>query len=184
MQSFQITNNSNFQNSWRPVLHFHLFQRCPWAWASLKFSVVIMQTSYPGILPHPPRQMRDNVVLRNGKWRKSFSCIPLYNSLFYKKFYCDKKSSNIEGRNKSKNNKKILLFMYLCICCSLSICVLVSPIHPFIENVMDPIYLHISFSGTVVEKQVWCEDFIFLGWEVGIIIKQKELKFISTIHVA
>lgn len=29
------------------------------------------------------------------------------------------------------------------------------------ENVMDPIYLHMSFSVTITEKQVWCGDFIF-----------------------
>lgn len=127
--------------------------------------------------PIHPRQMRDNVVLRNVRWRKRFSCLPLYNSLFYKKFYRDENPLTFKKETKAKTvNKTSLLSTYLCIHCSLSLCVLVSPIHLFIENVMDPIYLHVSFSGTVVEKQVWCEDFIFLGWEGGIIIiKRKEL---------
>lgn len=56
--------------------------------------------------PIHPRQMRDKVVLRNAKWRKRFSCIPLYNSLFYKKFYCDKNPLTLKEETKAKTIKK------------------------------------------------------------------------------
>lgn len=89
--------------------------------------------------PIHPRQMRDNVVLRNVRWRKRFSCLPLYNSLFYKKFYRDENPLTLKKETKAKTvNKTSLLSTYLCIHCSLSVCVLVSPIHLFIEKCDGP----------------------------------------------
>lgn len=72
--------------------------------------------------PIHPRQMRDNVVLRNVRWRKRFSCLPLYNSLFDKKFYRDKNPLTLKEETV---NKTSLLSTYLCIHCSLSVCVCV-----------------------------------------------------------
>lgn len=96
-----------------------------------------------GILPYQ-RQIRDNVALRNAKWRKSFSCIPFFDTLFYTKFYCDKKPLMLREETKTKTIKTISVYIFIHSLISLSVYIGIyhSPIC-VIENAMDPVYLHI-----------------------------------------
>lgn len=122
-----------------------------------------------GILPYQ-RQIRDNVALRNAKWRKSFSCIPFFDTLFYTKFYFDKKPLMLREETKTKTIKKICLHIYTFTDQSQCIYRYLSFTYLRYRKCDGPrLFTH---SVTVVEKQFWREDFIFLGWEGGIKIKQ------------